>query len=167
MGLGHNNDFVLTMTLQTKTWGGLLYPPNGSKRSMTDTFQTLTLTNTLTTCTLKLLLIHKPNYLLTKLCTQFTAYLNTDPYKSQKTITWQHYKGQHTSKRSPAWNFYPTLHKLEQVASSSNLNKLTGRPIITAYSWINPIHCDFLALNWKTSFLYKKLFFKNETWHSL
>ena len=40
MGLGHNNDFVLTMILQAKTWGGLLYPPNGSKRSMTDTFQT-------------------------------------------------------------------------------------------------------------------------------
>lgn len=93
-------------TADKKTWGGLLYPPNGSKRSMTDTFQTFGTYKHIDHLDLETIL-HKPNYILTKLCTQFTTYLNTDPYKSQKTITWQRYKGQHTSKRSPAWNFYP------------------------------------------------------------
>ena len=30
----------------------------------------------------------------------------------------------------------PKVHKLDKPASNDNLNKLTGRPIITAHSWI-------------------------------
>lgn len=110
--------------------------------------------------------MHKPNYILTKLCTQFTTYLNTDPalQKPNNNYLTTLQRAAYV-KGLPCMKLLPKVHKLEQVASSSNLNKLTRRPIITAYSWINPIHCDFiyLALNWKTSFLYKKRFFKNET----
>ena len=36
----------------------------------------------------------------------------------------------------PYMNIYPKVHKLSDNASPNNLNKLKGRPIITAHSWI-------------------------------
>ena len=36
----------------------------------------------------------------------------------------------------PYMKLLPKVHKLDKPASYDNLNKLTGRPIITAHSWI-------------------------------
>ena len=36
----------------------------------------------------------------------------------------------------PYMKLLPKVHKLDETASTDNLNKLTGRPIITAHSWL-------------------------------
>ena len=49
----------------------------------------------------------------------------------------------------PYMKLLPKVHKLDKPASYDNLNKLTGRPIITAHSWItsNPSRVSPWELN--------------------
>ena len=59
----------------------------------------------------------------------------------------------------PYMKLLPKVHKLTDTASPSNLNKLTGRPIITAHSWTtsNPSRLLGTELN-KIIFQLKNIF---------
>ena len=66
----------------------------------------------------------------------------------------------------PYMKLLPKVHKLDSPASNANLNKLTGRPIITAHSWItsNPsrllgTELDNIILRLKDLFLERNILF--------
>jgi len=52
----------------------------------------------------------------------------------------------------------PKVHKLTEIASPSNLNKLTGWPIITAHSWTTSNPSRLLGTDYKIIFQLKNIF---------
>ena len=70
------------------------------------------------------------NTLLNKLKLQFNKLLNST---NDKLLLQPPNK---TTLQIPYMKLLPKVHKLDTTASTDNLDKLTGRPIITAHSWI-------------------------------
>ena len=60
----------------------------------------------------------------------------------------------------PHMKLLPKVHKLDKPASSDNLNKLTGRPIITAHSWITSNPSPLLGTELDNIILQLKNLFK-------
>ena len=121
-----HTDIILTKT--DKNMGWALVPiswfTNEYARHFTDTttyrrIDNFNLQNTIT----------KSNKLLRKLKTRFDKLIETPSDKHLLNTTTP------DKLQLPYMKLLPKVHKLDNTASPSNINKLTGRPIITAHSW--------------------------------
>ena len=124
--LNKHNDIILTKT--DKNMGWALVPTtwftNEYTRQLTDSTTYKRINNFDQTET-----ITNSNKLLRKLQIRFNKLLTTSTDKQLlNTIT-------QDKLQLPYMKLLPKVHKLTDTASPSNLDKLTGRPIITAHSW--------------------------------
>ena len=124
--LNKNNDIILTKT--DKNMGWALVPTKWSTneytRQLTDSTTYKSINNFDLTKT-----ITDSNNLLRKLQIRFNKLLTTSTDKQLlNTIT-------QDKLQLPYMKLLPKVHKLTDTGSPSNLDKLTGRPIITAHSW--------------------------------
>ena len=124
--LNTRSDIILTKT--DKNLGWALIPTswftNEYTRHFTDTTTYRRIYSFDSTAT-----IINFNKLLRKLQLRFNKLLSTPADKQLlDTVT-------KDKLQLPYMKLLPKVHKLTDTASPSNLNKLTGRPIITAHSW--------------------------------
>jgi len=75
--------------------------------------------------------IDNSNFLLNKLKARFKTQFLTELYKERLL-----YNKKEKNLQIPYMKLLPKVHKLNNTASTTNIDKLTGRPIITAHSWI-------------------------------
>ena len=149
--LKNDNDMILTMT--DKNMGWALVPiswfQNEYNRHFSDneTYQPIDKFD-LTATT------RHSNTILRQLTARFKTNLLADRHKRQLL-----YCVNDRQLQLPFMKLLPKVHKLDNPASTTNLPKLTGRPIITAHSWItsNPSRLlgqelDSIILQLKTYF---------------
>ena len=124
--LNKHNDIILTKT--DKNMGWALVPTtwftNEYTRQLTDSTTYKRINNFDQTKT-----ITDSNKLLRKLQIRFNKLLTTSTDKQLLDTIKQ------DKLQLPYMKLLPKVHKLTDTASPSNLDKLTGRPIITAHSW--------------------------------
>ena len=126
--LQNNNDLILTKT--DKNMGWALVPiswfQTEYERHFSDkeTYQRIDNFNLTTT-------IDNSNFLLNKLKARFKTQFLTELYKERLL-----YNKKEKNLQIPYMKLLPKVHKLNNTASTTNIDKLTGRPIITAHSWI-------------------------------
>ena len=124
--LNTRNDIILTKT--DKNMGWALVPTtwftNEYTRQLSDSSTYKRINNFDQTKT-----ITDSNKLLRKLQIHFNKLLTTSTDKQLLNTVTQ------DKLQLPYMKLLPKVHKLTDAASPSNLNKLTGRPIITAHSW--------------------------------
>lgn len=134
--LNTHNDIILTKTDKNMGWAPAptTWFTNEYTRQLTDSTTYKIIDNFDLTKT-----IRDSNNLLHKLQKRFTKLFTTSTDKQLlNTIT--------QDKLQLAYmKLLPKVHKLTDFASPSNLDKLTGRPIITAHSWTTSIPSRLLG----------------------
>ena len=155
--LATNNDIILTMTDKNMGWAlvPISWYSTEYKRHFSDTSTYILISNVD----------------ISKITTDSNALLHKLKSRFYKTITVP--DSQRLLEPTPLntiqlpyMKLLPKVHKLDSPASNANLNKLTGRPIITAHSWItsNPsrllgTELDNIILRLKDLFLERNILF--------
>ena len=119
---------MLFLLNPTKTWDGPLYPflgsiPNTNGILDTTTYHRIDDFNPNTTISKSRVFLGKRRKRFTE---SFKLSINTELFISTSCDTYQ----------QPYMKLLPKVHKLHHPASTDKLAQLTGRPIITAHSWV-------------------------------